>query len=571
MKWLEKGNRSPDDGMKEVPELSEIARRYSIAKDAFEPFHRRAKRNQNRYRFGINAGGVGSSGIDVDLDTLAIGEPNPVAVNIRLKVANVGIANPDFYVTTDTPEFSEIIRMYTREHWRKKHWTRVTQRALLSRYITGLGLISTTWDRMQGFIPEYIPIEDFWPDPDTTYEEWSNLNWCFRRVWVRRDAAKARYGDKIDATEGTRNLGSVQQSRIKSARISDSIPIIIYTDANYEIELDEDVGKILGIRPNPWGRVPIRAIIGDPDPLTEWPMGDYDTISGVAEMHRNLSNQINWTAQNPGIPCVYAETLDEKSKDAIASGDIPDRIILQGIPMEGQAPPFTWSQPAPLDTSVLTALGLVSNAIDADQGSGQYDRGVIENRAGSATEAAIQANRSTSRSLQNKSALETLLEEISRDLIDATHEFGLDPIQGPVTDEAYILWQAAGEVKEIRVIEESLAYKAPELREQSAIMRLQQAATLAPTLMQIGARIPNLERYLNDVLIAGGKQDTEQYWLQSPMMQMPPQVTGEYTSGEPDTDGGGSPPAGGGSPPAGDAGDGGRIHPDAAGQFPTFV
>lgn len=481
-----------------------IPQRIKAGVEFMAPFCRKATRNANRYLDPSSRRISALSGFeDGKPESLPVGEINDLAMNIRQKVAACTIANPDWVVECSEPEAAPLVKEFIRKWWKSRKWGRVFRRALSSRFITGLGMVAYMWDAEEGFVVEYVRPDDFVIDPHVTDEGWDNPRWAARKVKVPCDEAYEKWGREIFGTED-HATGINEEKK--------SVDIWIYYDREYEVEIYND--KVLGqVRPNLYGRIPMRVVSGDPNPDGEFPLGDYDTGLGVFEMLRKQRNVLNGIAQHGGSKWwIRSDFIDPKTKESVMDGTHQGPIPVSGIPGE-QA--MGYVQPEPINEATLRTIQMMEDGLRADQGVLDLDMGVVQEGADeTATQTAIRSSRSSARSNLLRSECETFVEDVVNDMVRITVLFGLDPRQDPQEDDI-VIWEALSTVLEVRIVEESMMFRDPAMRQQQS-MQLFNLATQNFELMNMLGVAPNLKRLWDDVLRSFDRRDVDLYYLSTP-------------------------------------------------------
>lgn len=464
-----------------------------------------------------------SPGADTAQDgaTQPVGEANYIAINIRQKVSSIAIGVPDFTIkTSKTPEHALVVRDFLRESWRKGRWGRLFRRVATQRCIAGMAWVAYRWDRQKGFEMEFVNPDDLIFDPHVTEETWDNPRWAAREINIPVEVAHARWGETVFALADT-NSGFEYSSRfIAEERERKGYRVTVYWD-----EFTEAVfygSTLLESGKNHYGRVPIRTFQGDPNPNGEFALGDFDTSLGVFELQRRMMLILNELAlHGGGVPWMREDMINEKQRQAVMDGTLRGYVLVNGV-QGSEAIGYTANQP--LNPAVLEAMRMMGHALDADQGVGDYDRGVLTENPRFASQVVTMANRSGSRGNLVRADFELFVESLMRDDIELTAKFGLDPEQGEVTDEAQILWQACSDVYDLRVVEESLGFKDPAAVQQQNLQLLREAIQALEPMAATTGVIPNLRTLFDDVLRSfDRKNDLEKYYLEAPAPPQPPE------------------------------------------------
>jgi hypothetical protein len=457
----------------------------------------------------------GYSGDEKPLD-LPVGEINQIAINIRQKVASLAIANPDWKVESQDPKGSALVRDHIRKVYHIKRWGRLFRRVFTERFITGLAFVAYSYDPDNGFILDYVKVEDLSIDPHTKDDNWDSLRWAARKVKLPVDVAIARYGDGImsKVPHGNPLSDSNQPDYLKTVE-KETVDIWVYYDAEWEIEFYNS--ELLKKQPNLYGRVPICVLQGDVNPDGEFALGDYDTSLGVMEALRRQTKAINNVADNGGgVLWLRSEFIDATVLENVIAGKHQGPLIVKGVPGE-QAMGYTPNQA--LNPAVLEATRMFQQALQSDQGVTDLDQGIAANASETATQSSIRATRSASRSTQARIEFEKFVEEVMTEFITCEAKFGLDPGDhdeyGPLPTDEVALWQACKSVEEIRLIEESMGFKDPQQAQQQSMQLFDLAVKSFELMNQLGLA-PNLKKLFDDVLRTSSVTDVDDYYLPSP-------------------------------------------------------
>jgi hypothetical protein len=519
---------------RQITKTEQIQARLQASTKFMEPFLLRARRNANRYLDGSatshpsgaeNAGGEGRD--------LPVGEVNYLAMNIRQKVAGMSIAAPDFYVTCGQDYTSELVRFALRDSWQKNNWVRLFQRVLTARFVQGMGFVAYLWDRQKGFQLEYLKADEVFFDPHTTDATWDNPRYGGYHIHLPYETAFARYGkEKFQQPQGASS--DVEPVTVAEAHEQEkkNLKITLYWDELTEAHFYGNV--LLEATPNFYKRVPIRTLRGDVNPNLhdEFPLSDYDTSLGNFEMLRRAQNIINNVASNGGgMLWINTTYVDEKQRNRIINGTHNGPLLVNGVPDGGKVMGYTENQQ--LSPALIEAIRMLSAGLDADQGVTEYDRGVIQSDPKFATQAALLQRSAGARGNLSRTQFEKFIGEIAKTFIELNVLFGLDPDGGPPTDEAVALWEAFKDVQDVRVIEESLAFKDPAMIQQQNMQLYDLAVQAAPVMAQQGF-VPNFKLLFDDILRSFDRKNVEQYYIPlAPVGPVDPTGEAPQAGGEP--------------------------------------
>lgn len=484
-------------------EQRRIVNRIQAGQRFMEPFVARWERCANRYLDPSTTGLRSRWMSDQKPRSTPVGEYNLIATNIRIKAAAYVITEPDFQIEAEIPEAGKIIRLFLKRWWRNVNATRIFRRVFVSRAVGGMGFVAYSWDRQRGAILDYLRPADVAVDPHVTDETWNNLRWGAKRICLPYDVAKARYGEEKLVDPENVFIGDQNEYNEQEKKVD----IWVYYDE--EIEAEIHGSRLLRATPNLYRSVPIRVFQGDVNPDGEFGLSDYDVALGVYEMFRRQQKILNNVAEHGiGVPWLRSEFVDERIVERLLSGEHQGPILVQGAPGE-QVVGYTANQN--LSEANITALRLLQEAIDSEQGVTDLDRGTPATPSETATKTALRSQRSATRANQNRIELETFVEGIMYDVIRLYINFGLDPLQDP-TEQDIAIWEALSTVQEIRIVEESMMHKDPALKQQQAMQLFSLALQAFPVMTQLGIT-PNLKRLFDDILRSFDRRDVDSYYL----------------------------------------------------------
>lgn len=432
-----------------------------------------------------------------------LGQINYPAINVRQKVASTAYSAPDFAVKCVDRDAAEAVRRALVTTWRQHSVLRTVRQALMSRILSGIGFVAYLWEADRGFVVEHVKAADLFVDPHIQDSTWNSMRWGGRRISLPTWVAEQRYPG-IGARTGA-------ESRPSSDR-RDSICVDVYWDADTEAEVcGQDV---LAVRENPYGRVPIVAMLGDINPESsrnsEFPLGDYDQVIGASEMLRRLQDIMNTAGQHGGgYAWVDGAALDPASREAILRGDHTKVVVLNGLTGDKA---MGYTPVMPVNPALLSGMQYIGAGIDADMGVTQYQRGVVSNSPKFATEAMLTQSSSGVRGQVARVEYEEFCSTLAQVQVLLTVAYGDPGIIGPD------VWQAFASVEEVRVVEDSASWRDPAMEEQAAMQLFQSVIQAMPTYIQLAQQglireIPNAVRFLNDVLLARRGRERESYWL----------------------------------------------------------
>ncbi len=443
------------------------------------------------------------------------GEYNQLTMNIMVKVAALAFTDPDFHISNAQDDLEEIVRMFLRELWAKRKWTRVLQHCLLKRFVVGLGICAEIWDAKLGVMLEAVDCWDFCCDPHIN--DWAHLRWCARRISMPYEDAIDRFGEAVAgpmSQDDKLNL-SIEDDFYSVENPAKSVDLWVYHDLQTEAIIYGDA--ILERKMNPYGRLPYRFLLGDINPRSPLPLGDYDSALGMQSLLVDLYNLLWSQAKNGGgVGWFRTDCMDKAAADNLLNGRPQGFVPIDGVP-GGEAIGYTPSEP--MNQALLEALRMANQGIDSMQGVSEYQRGVINQNVKFATEAALLSQQSGARGNSNQKDFEVFCNDIGKDVADMTAQFG----GAPQNLEESIFLQAINTTKEIALVEHSTAYKDPNF-EMTRINQLVQA--LLP-MVQLGVQF-NWTALALKTLNAFGVHNPNAF-----IIQRPPAMMGQPGPGPP--------------------------------------
>lgn len=481
----------------------------------------------------------GDDGFEDDGDDVpapaAVGNIPYIQTNIRTKAAAICFTDADWYDETVDPMVADIPKEVLKTLWRERNWSRITKKAYLKRFISGMGCVCCYWRDPVPGKPfggpqlEHVQLKDLAIDPHVV--DWNDLRWGARRIMMPRDEAiKAwpEYAVELGGNdEETRKSGN-------DARKSSACELWVYWDAETEAVFHQS--KCLQKDPNLYGCVPLIFAEGDLDPSSEYDKGDFDAATGLQVMMTYADDLLNNMARHGGSIMLYdTNKFEGKDEQSMQRGLQQGMLGIDGDP-EGA---IIYTPTEPMNPTLLEIRRNVQNGIDAAQGVNQYMRGVVQNESKFATEVAATEGQSGARGDQDRKEYENFLNRIARMVIRWIIQFSK-----PATPDEFILIEALQQITSLQVVEQSTSYKNPEAQFNKAVLLLN---TLLPIAQAVGL---NIRPLIEDVLIAAGKRNVNRYFglpaPQSPEQQGQP---GAEQPGMPPTQPGAE--GGGGLAPAG--------------------
>lgn len=444
-------------------------------------------------------------GGDVQQDA-AVGESNQLATNVLTKLASIAIGHPDWYVKCTNAQNAEIARQWLRAKWRLNGWVRATWKVLLKRYVSGMGCLFYGWNKEKRSYIEHVQTWDLAVDPHV--QDWSDLRWAARRIRMPLREAIDRYGAAaFDSDDESVNLDKK------------GVEIWLYWDKQVEVHLYD--GDVLLETPNLYAAVPLCFLEGDIDPgPSVWPIGDFALATGLQQELSALNTIISNSAKHGGpLNLVVTDAIGKGGLEAIENGQQQGYVPVKDL----VTPPVSRIPGEPLSATLLEAKREAGQQMDSVTGVSQYARGVLQNAAHFATEVAAVTQQSGARGVQARIEFERWLTHIAEILLQMEVKFGGPEEDAPNQDEMMILYEALQDVVssgEIQVIEQSTVFKDPSYEVQTAMQLLNSVAALVPLMAQTGQPVPDLRHYVDDLLRATGRQDTDRYWS-APVQQQP--------------------------------------------------
>jgi hypothetical protein len=335
---------------------------------------------------------------------------------------------------------------------------------------------------------------------------------------------------------GARKLGINLQGQEDKAETEEGfkngVEIWVGWDATTEIEMQEgsegayigDEGgrffvpedasnRVLAIRKNPYGCVPMIVMLNDHDPESEYGLGDYDRVQGSAELERLLQNIITHQARNGGGQAWFrSEYMDEEQVQMWLDGELDEPLRISGAPGD-QALGFTANQA--LNEVVLKGLDYVSQGRNADQAVDQFQLGIVQDPSSTATAQTLAASRSTARSQLARTDYEGWLELVAYAVVECYLKFGLDPRAGKPSQDDIADYAALKDVRVedgITVLEESAAFSDPTVERQAAMQLLGVALQAFQATIAEGTPI-KISAFITDALNAFNRRDTDKYFM----------------------------------------------------------
>lgn len=489
--------------------------RIHAAKEYWAPDAERFTRNSARY---LSSNAIAPSATGGEIQSL--GRVNWLAINIAQKVSAVAIAVPDFLViagdTKQGPDgqplgdeiSSGIVREYLRAVFQANQIARAGRQIVLDRLIGGMGFMASLWTG-GGYVAERIAPNDFVADPNVVETGWNDLRYAARRVAIPLDIAAKRYGRVVaERAWEVGNTGNVGDERDRQRY---PVKIWVYWDEDEEIEVaegGENDSEVLLRRPNLYGRVPVRCLLGEPHPTRAWGLSDYDVAYAAYALEEHLQDVVSRQAKDGGgHRWVQDGFVNEEDLAKLLRGENVPFVRISGATPEKA---IGFSPNDALNPAVLAAMEYVHRGLMAAQGVTQYDIGLSQDGARFATEAAMIAHRSSARGTLLRREYEELLGYLARDCVAYTSRFGLDPnATTPASEE---LWFACRAVSEVHVMERSSSWRDPMLEQQQAGQLVTLMMQMFPLSVQLGKPVNPLKA-LDDLLRAQNRTDIQEYYL----------------------------------------------------------
>lgn len=449
-------------------------------------------------------------------------EVNTMAINVRQKIASVSIQAPDFVVNASDTDNALIVRELLRHDWAKGEWNRVLAKATLDRFLCGHGFVTYLYDPVEQFVLEHIDVRDVICDPNTIDATWNRMVWGGRTIHMPMSDAVARYGSMAEASAQSADVSAVrdQYGRGRVTLRPDIVDVHVLWDDEEEVEIIGE--RIVRRSPNYYGRVPIIVTRGNPHPVGPFSTGDYDEAFGTAETLRGLTNVLQEHARHKGgYAWVRPDLVGEDVRDAVLDNSHVGVVPISGA---GGDEVFGYTRVAEISPALLEGIRLVSAGLDADQAVSQFSRGAVSRPSGLATEAALEVSAGGARAALARAEYEHVANMVAGAWLNVRRAFALDPRGGSPEEHDIEIFEAMLDTDEIRIIEESSAWRDPSQDQASAIALFDAVLRAIPVLgnltaMGYQAPMPDLQMYLNDLLRAFRRKDVDKYWMPLPSVQ----------------------------------------------------
>ena len=495
-----------------------------------------ARRHMNMY-LGLPEDSVGPGPHPRAREVVA-GEVNWPAINLRTKIAGAVSTGPSWNLAGLPDEVKSIVQSRLSDYCREEEWVYAMHKALLYQGIGAIGYIAYSWSNGR-FRIDPVGWGRIVLDPDMDDMDWLHPAFMGRIVSMSRAAAAARYGDVINEriSGDSRNdpsgivtvgdVAGVNSVPMTGERpelqrgVTDRVNIVMYYDEDTEAEIlwsgdtgaDLDGGprkghgRILAIRKNPYGKIPIIVLRMDPDPEFAVSNGDFDYISGAWKMQRTLMDMVAAQAKNGGgVAWIDGAAISPEDAAAYMNGTLMKPILLTGIPGE-KAVGFTANMA--VNENVLQSMAMMSQGVDSAMSVTQYDRGVPTGTHKSATEAQLLASRSTARGKLYVAMVENAFRKIGAAWVDCNRKWSKD---GDLT-------MALRQVTGVSVAPGSTVFNSPEMERAEASQLLQSLLPMQAALTAEGRPI-DIEFFANHLMRAYGITDTTQAYMNADKVKL---------------------------------------------------
>lgn len=446
--------QTPDQIIMSRKELGQIdmVRHASRDKMACRRYMDSSVGSSQYYNEGTN--GTAFNDLDLILDQ-AIGNIPHLQINIRTKAAALAMVKPDWYVECQDEDLVKIPGVYMAHLWKKNDWQRVVKKTIVKRAIMGIGCIAALWDDERGPCLEHVHLYDLIIDPHVI--DWHDLRWAARRVMMPRDEARKRFPAHADL------LGKVapQAQGGSDTPKMKALELWVYWDKDTEATM---YGKtVLEKSDNLYGRVPLRFLLGDIDPTSEFDKGDSDSCTGMVALRTRLDDRLNNQAMHGGSMTFINNDsgLTTADKKNIESGKQQSIFFVDTSDFERL---IHRTESEPMNPALLEANKSMQQAMDSAQAVNGYMRGVAPEGTKFATEVAATEGQSGALGTQARGEYEAFLDHLTDDIRDMTIQFAK-----PETPEENLLIEALLSVQEMCTIEGSTEYKNPATERQSAL------------------------------------------------------------------------------------------------------
>lgn len=431
-------------------------------------------------------------------------------INFQHKVAAILYNLPELHITLKEglPDGMEKVpATFLKELYENNEWKFVMERVLLKRFLSGKGCTAILWSEDEGVIWEQVSVRDLSLDPNVT--RFNKLRWGARRILIPKDEARDRFR-KIRPLLKDEPARYVPGS--STTRKDLCAEIWVYWDGEKEVHTYNK--KVIEDGDNLYKRVPLHFLAGDIDPNAVVDLGDYDVSYGMQTKLAELMEMMLAQATHGGAWTVYdPEAFDVSTLRKIENG-VPNQLTpvktsylkdaVHRLPVE------------PVNPVLMQAIEKLQNMNDAAQGVGQYERGVVEHPARTATEAALTAQLRGARANKQKTEFERYIAGLFKETSRLFTEF-----TSPQDESDWLILEALKSIQTVSIVEDSMVYKDPQSQVNTAVLLLQQALPLASAGLPI-----NVLALFEKLLRASGETNTAKYIQQVPQEQGPGQPPG---------------------------------------------
>lgn len=456
-------------------------------------------------------GGYPSNATEFELEdyaeTQSVGTIPYATINFLYKTSAMLFNKPELHVDMDelpVPEMGDIPEKFLLEIYDKSEWKSLLKRALLKRYLSGMGCVAVIWDEEEGVCWEHVSIRDIVVDPNVI--DFNRLKWGARRVLVPKEEALEKYPD-LAPLVGKEDYKS--ESFLAKPRKYNNYELWQYWDEDFEVTIYDN--EIIDVSENYYKRVPLHFLRGEIDPNSPADLGDFDIMYGMHVKLTELVDLVMAQATHGGAITVY----DIQAVGPTISAQLQEGVPSQWIGLEsGLTEEAIHRVPSePENPTTMRGMQLLMSMIDAVQCVTDHNRGEIVNAAPTATEAALTAQLSGARANEQKIDFERFLSKLFMETVKQFIRF-----TNATHPEQAILMAALGAVRTITVIEDSMTYKDP-----NWVLNTSQMAWQA-ALQALQAGLPvNLKYFFEKLVRATGERNTDRCFMPPAPMGMPGQ------------------------------------------------
>jgi hypothetical protein len=539
----------------------DVIERVRLANEWIKPFRSAAHDAANRYIDAANVN-VGNESDEIwdqferpveEADVpqqVPVGQINQLTINNEVRMAAIGMSMPILHVQGDDVNFARIeappsqgqqemgapsapqqqqsappgsvarlVAAAWADAWLKNGWGRECRGALQLQGFCGLAAMWWRWGGPRlGPCFETVPPERLFLDPNAVTT--SRLDYAGVRIKMSLRRALELYPNKRD------ELGADVDTDPGEPKSSDKeVRVVnIYFDDEEEVHVRD--GNVLFREANQYGGIPLFFLLGFIDPRERLlPLGDNVMAAGLNQQVVDITTAIGNMAKFGGQILIGDTNAFEATQRTAVETGAPAQILWTKMPMN----PLPLQRVPAESPSVIwqAAQDKAQEALDGIQGVSPAARGVMQGDV-SATQAAMVLSRAGARPSLCRYEYEEFVTKMARCFVMMTQKFGGPTEDDPGTQSSRRVWWAFKSVLNVQVLEGSTSFNDP-ARDQQASMQLYreivQSMPVWNMLSSHGAveKVPNLAQYVDDMLRASARQNTEQYW--APVPPPPPPQT----------------------------------------------